>query len=126
MVAPASKAARVESTCSLMVIGTAGLCSLRGTEPVIATVMMHGVVIFTATARTGPSCPAPCPWGTASAVLQIQEVVVEVDFRQAQLRFAIISWGSNVRLLLIEDRHAALALAAELGSFRTGLRDVQP
>ena len=45
MVAPASNAAWVDSTCSLTVIGTAGLCSLRGTEPVIATVMMHGFVM---------------------------------------------------------------------------------
>ena len=43
--APASKAACVDSTCSAIVIGTAGLCSLRGTDPVIATVMMQGFVI---------------------------------------------------------------------------------
>ena len=43
--APASKAACVDSTCSAMVMGTAGLCSLRGTDPVMATVMMHGLVI---------------------------------------------------------------------------------
>src|SRR5436190_12771650 len=67
MVAPASKAARVDSSCSLTVIGTAGLCSLRGTDPVIATVMMHGVVILTATARSDLFCPAPYPWGTPSA-----------------------------------------------------------
>ena len=40
--APASNAACVDSTCSLTVIGTAGLFSLRGTDPVMATVMMQG------------------------------------------------------------------------------------
>src|SRR5215510_1376865 len=40
--APASYAACVDSTCSLTVIGTAGLFSFRGTDPVIATVMMQG------------------------------------------------------------------------------------
>jgi hypothetical protein len=34
----------VDSTCSVIVVGTAGLFSLRGTEPVIATVMMQGEV----------------------------------------------------------------------------------
>jgi hypothetical protein len=42
-VAPASNASWVDSTCSAMLIGTAGLFSLRGREPVIATVMMQGV-----------------------------------------------------------------------------------
>src|SRR3954453_19399908 len=42
-VAPASNASWVDSTCSAMVIGTAGLFSLRGKDPVMATVMMHGV-----------------------------------------------------------------------------------
>src|SRR3954470_21740697 len=42
-VAPASNASWVDSTCSAMVIGTAGLFSFRGREPVIATVMMHGL-----------------------------------------------------------------------------------
>src|SRR3954471_4181209 len=41
-VAPASKAACVDSTCSATVIGTAGLSLLRGREPVIATVMTQG------------------------------------------------------------------------------------
>ena len=40
--APASKAAWVASTCSALVIGTAGLSALVGTEPVIATVTMQG------------------------------------------------------------------------------------
>ncbi|MFT6695629.1 MAG: hypothetical protein ACJAXU_001127 [Paracoccaceae bacterium] len=30
------------SICSMMVIGTAGLCSFRATEPVIATQIMQG------------------------------------------------------------------------------------
>src|SRR5690348_2075020 len=42
-VAPASNASCVESTCSAIVIGTAGLSRLVGSEPVIATVMMQGV-----------------------------------------------------------------------------------
>ena len=41
-VAPASKAACVDSTCSATVIGTAGLSFLRGSEPVMATEMMQG------------------------------------------------------------------------------------
>ena len=45
MVAPASNAACVDSICSLMVIGTAGLSLFCGTDPVIATVIMQGVVI---------------------------------------------------------------------------------
>src|SRR5882762_7269922 len=43
-VAPASKAACVDSICSDAAIGTAGLSFLPGTEPVIATVMMQGCV----------------------------------------------------------------------------------
>ena len=43
-VAPASNAAWVDSTCSAIVIGTAGLFSFFGSEPVMATVMMQGVV----------------------------------------------------------------------------------
>src|SRR5437762_1907740 len=42
MAAPASKASCVDSICSETVIGTAGLSSLRGTDPVMATVMMQG------------------------------------------------------------------------------------
>ena len=48
MVAPASKASCALSICSAMVIGTAGLLAFRGRLPVIATQMMHGLVI------TGP------------------------------------------------------------------------
>ena len=44
-VAPASKASWVDSTCSATVIGTAGLFSFFGTEPVMATVITQGVVI---------------------------------------------------------------------------------
>ena len=43
MLAPASKAAWVDSTCSATVIGTAGLSDFCGTEPVIATQMMQGL-----------------------------------------------------------------------------------
>src|SRR3569623_1672403 len=43
--APASSEACVDSTCSATVIGTAGLSFLVGTDPVIATVMMQGVVM---------------------------------------------------------------------------------
>ena len=43
--APASKAACVDSICSLTVIGTAGLSDFCGSEPVMATVIMQGVVI---------------------------------------------------------------------------------
>jgi hypothetical protein len=43
--APASNEACVDSTCSSTVIGTAGLSFLVGTDPVIATVMMQGVVM---------------------------------------------------------------------------------
>ncbi len=42
MVAPASKASWVDSTCSATVIGTAGLSAFCGTEPVMATQMMQG------------------------------------------------------------------------------------
>ena len=42
IVAPASKAWRVDSICSAGVVGTAGLSFLRGTEPVIATVTTTG------------------------------------------------------------------------------------
>ena len=45
MEAPASTAAWALSTCSATVIGTAGLFSLRGRLPVMATQMMQGVVI---------------------------------------------------------------------------------
>jgi hypothetical protein len=57
----------VDSTCSSTLIGTAGLSFLRGSDPVMATVMMHGVVmgyslgnhdgassVRTATDRRGP------------------------------------------------------------------------
>ena len=43
--APASKASCVDSICSLGVTGTAGVSALRGMAPVIATVMMAGVVM---------------------------------------------------------------------------------
>ena len=43
--APASYAACVDSICSATVIGTAGLSFFVGTEPVMATVMMHGVLM---------------------------------------------------------------------------------
>src|SRR3954453_4254856 len=43
-VAPASKAACVDSICSATLIGTAGLSAFFGSEPVIATEMMQGVV----------------------------------------------------------------------------------
>src|SRR5215470_16287371 len=43
--APASKASWVDSICSLGVIGTAGVSALRGMAPVIATVMIAGVVM---------------------------------------------------------------------------------
>ena len=42
---PASKASWVDSICSLGVTGTAGVCALRGIEPVIAVVMMVGCVM---------------------------------------------------------------------------------
>ena len=42
MLAPASKAACVLSTCSATVIGTAGLFAFRGRLPVMATQMMQG------------------------------------------------------------------------------------
>jgi hypothetical protein len=45
IVAPASNAAWVDSTCSVIVIGTAGLFSLRGSDPVIATMMMQGFTL---------------------------------------------------------------------------------
>ena len=44
-VAPASKASCVDSTYSAIVIGTAGLSAFVGNDPVMATVMMQGVVI---------------------------------------------------------------------------------
>jgi hypothetical protein len=43
MLAPASNAAWVLSICSVTVIGTAGLFSSRGTDPVIATQMIQGL-----------------------------------------------------------------------------------
>ena len=43
--APASNASCVDSICSAGVTGTAGLSFLRGSAPVIATVMMTGVVM---------------------------------------------------------------------------------
>src|SRR6185295_1522498 len=43
--APASKAAWVDSICSDVEIGTAGLSFFRGMEPVMATVMMQGAGI---------------------------------------------------------------------------------
>jgi hypothetical protein len=46
IVAPASKASCVDSTCSDTVIGTAGLLALVGRLPVMATQMMQGVVIL--------------------------------------------------------------------------------
>ena len=46
--APASKASWVDSICSAGVTGTAGLSFLRGTAPVMATVMMHGWVMLSA------------------------------------------------------------------------------
>src|SRR5215469_7376278 len=44
-VAPASNASWVDSICSLIVIGTAGLSAFVGNDPVIATVMIQGAVI---------------------------------------------------------------------------------
>ena len=43
MLAPASTAACALSICSAMLIGTAGLSSLRGTDPVIAQHRMQGL-----------------------------------------------------------------------------------
>lgn len=45
MLAPASNAACVLSICSEMVTGTAGLSAYVGTEPVIATQIMQGLVM---------------------------------------------------------------------------------
>jgi hypothetical protein len=45
ILAPNSKAACVLSTCSSMEIGTAGLSDFFGTEPVIATQIMQGLLI---------------------------------------------------------------------------------
>ena len=42
--APASNAAWVLSTCSAIEIGTAGLSLLVGSDPVMATQMMHGLM----------------------------------------------------------------------------------
>ena len=42
MLAPASNASCVLSTCSAIETGTAGLSSFRGSEPVMATQMMQG------------------------------------------------------------------------------------
>src|SRR3954452_12348912 len=44
--APASYASRVLSTCSAGVVGTAGLSFLRGTDPVIATAMTTGSMVY--------------------------------------------------------------------------------
>ena len=46
IVAPASKASCVDSICCVTVTGTAGLSDFFGTEPVIATVIIHGIVII--------------------------------------------------------------------------------
>src|SRR5262245_11457376 len=43
--APASNASCVDSICSLGVTGTAGVSALRGIAPVIATVIIAGVVM---------------------------------------------------------------------------------
>ena len=43
------------------VIGTAGLSFLRGSDPVMATVMMQGVVMAALDA-TGVSAPTLAPW----------------------------------------------------------------
>ncbi len=45
ILAPASMAARELSTCSAIVVGTAGLFALVGTEPVMAQQRMQGLVI---------------------------------------------------------------------------------
>ena len=42
----ASEAACVDLTCSASVMGTAEVCSLRATDPVMATVMMQGGPMF--------------------------------------------------------------------------------
>jgi hypothetical protein len=46
MDAPASTAAWLLSTCSEILIGTAGLSFFFGTEPVIAQHNMHGLFSF--------------------------------------------------------------------------------
>ncbi len=45
MVAPASKASCVLSICSDIEIGTLGLSFFFGTDPVIATQIIHGLLI---------------------------------------------------------------------------------
>src|SRR5690349_15802656 len=73
--APASKASCVDSICSDGVTGTAGLSALRGTAPVMATVMMTGVLISIAPpARRGaygrsPSLARYSNFGTSIRVL---------------------------------------------------------
>jgi hypothetical protein len=46
MVAPASKASWVDSTCSDTVIGTEGLLAFVGKLPVMATQIMQGLVMI--------------------------------------------------------------------------------
>ena len=58
MLAPASNASCVDSTCSAMLSGTAGLSALVGSDPVMATQMMQGVWGMRGSRQT----KAPMPW----------------------------------------------------------------
>src|SRR5215831_3017224 len=73
--APASYDACVDSTCSAIEIGTAGLSVCFGTEPVIATVMMQGVLM------TGSLLARP------ATQLEIREQILrDDDFRLSAQR----------------------------------------
>ncbi len=59
--APASKDSWADSTCSSTVIGTAGLFSLRGSEPVIATQMMQGLAVIGGSVQMSRKTVSPSP-----------------------------------------------------------------
>ncbi len=79
IVAPASKDPWVDSTCSAIVIGTAGLLDFCGSEPVIATQIMQG-------------SKGPLSIKTVQHVKEIDQAISELI---GYLRLVIVQIGQN-------------------------------
>src|SRR5712692_10121991 len=138
--APASNASCVDSICSAVVIGTAGLSRLRGTEPVIATAMTTGLMVRSCAvanrwlsareATRKPECPAPGsapPRGFGRREHSRRLLLVEQDIPHGRRRPANVARGSRVRCFLLtrlpgenhEHRRRILAALGPLGCRRS-------
>src|SRR6266702_4796370 len=126
--APASNAPCVDSICSEVVIGTAGLSRLRGTEPVIATAMTTGLMVCSCAVanRRLPGCEpertSPCPipgFGAAAGFPEREHsrrlLLVGQNIPQDRARPAnFVPGGSGPRSFWpVRSREKPMSIAAE-------------